>query len=83
MSQLLFFEFLAGKGGTLVLVGQDGVQWPPILFPPGGHLLSFLTCLENGLEPFGHLDPPLWSQKGKVCKKVPMDFCINLCISAK
>ncbi|XP_039262469.2 small G protein signaling modulator 2-like [Styela clava] len=52
-------------GGTLVLVGQDGVQSPPICFPPGGHLLSFLTCLETGLLPHGHLDPPLWSQHGK------------------
>ncbi|XP_071479414.1 small G protein signaling modulator 1-like [Diadema antillarum] len=53
------------SGGTLVLVGQDGVQYPPIHFPKGGHLLSFLTCLENGLLPRGQLDPPLWSQRGK------------------
>ncbi|CAG5128630.1 unnamed protein product, partial [Candidula unifasciata] len=51
--------------GTVVLVGQDGVQRPPIHFPKGGHLLSFLSCLENGLQPTGQLDPPLWSQKGK------------------
>ncbi|CAL1537719.1 unnamed protein product [Lymnaea stagnalis] len=51
--------------GTVVLVGQDGVQRPPIHFPKGGHLLSFLSCLENGLQPNGQLDPPLWSQKGK------------------
>ena len=51
--------------GTVVLVGQDGVQRPPIQFPKGGHLLSFLSCLENGLLPHGHLDPPLWSQRGK------------------
>uniref|UniRef100_A0A3P9AYE5 Small G protein signaling modulator 2 n=1 Tax=Maylandia zebra TaxID=106582 RepID=A0A3P9AYE5_9CICH len=37
-------------GGTLVLVSQDGIQRPPLHFPPGGHLL---------------LEPPLWSQKGK------------------
>ncbi|XP_041455955.1 small G protein signaling modulator 2-like isoform X2 [Lytechinus variegatus] len=53
------------SGGTLVLVGQDGVQYPPIHFPKGGHLLAFLTCLENGLLPRGQLDPPLWSQRGK------------------
>ncbi|XP_046738332.1 small G protein signaling modulator 1-like isoform X1 [Diprion similis] len=53
-------------GGTVVLVGQDGVQRPPICFPTGqGHLLSFLSCLENGLLPMGQLDPPLWSQRGK------------------
>ena len=51
--------------GTIVLVGQDGVMQPPIKFPRGGHLLSFLSCLENGLMPYGQLDPPLWSQKGK------------------
>ncbi|XP_025089142.1 small G protein signaling modulator 1-like isoform X9 [Pomacea canaliculata] len=51
--------------GTVVLVGQDGVQRPPIHFPKGGHLLSFLSCLENGLLPNGQLDPPLWSQRGK------------------
>ena len=51
--------------GTVVLVGQDGVQRPPIHFPKGGHLLSFLSCLENGLLPHGQLDPPLWSQRGK------------------
>ncbi|CAG0890963.1 unnamed protein product [Darwinula stevensoni] len=53
------------KGGTLVLVGQDGVQRPPLQFPPGGHLLAFLSCLETGLLPNGQLDPPLWSQRGK------------------
>ncbi|KAK7598263.1 hypothetical protein V9T40_006498 [Parthenolecanium corni] len=53
------------NGGTVILVGQDGVQRPPIHFPRGGHLLQFLTCLENGLLPHGQLDPPLWSQRGK------------------
>jgi len=48
-----------------VLVGQDGVQRPPIHFPKGGHLLAFLSCLENGLLPRGQLDPPLWSQRDK------------------
>ncbi|XP_027480664.1 small G protein signaling modulator 2 isoform X8 [Zalophus californianus] len=52
-------------GGTLVLVSQDGVQRPPLHFPPGGHLLSFLSCLENGLLPRGQLEPPLWTQQGK------------------
>lgn len=53
------------NGGTVVLVGQDGVQRPPIHFPKGGHLLAFLSCLETGLLPRGQLDPPLWSQRGK------------------
>ncbi|XP_034237291.1 small G protein signaling modulator 2-like [Thrips palmi] len=56
------------NGGTVVLVGQDGVQRPPIHFPKGGHLLAFLSCLETGLLPRGQLDPPLWSQRGKVAE---------------
>lgn len=54
------------SGGTAVLVSQDGIQRPPLRFPKGGHLLQFLSCLENGLLPHGQLDPPLWLQRGKV-----------------
>lgn len=50
----------------MVLVSKDGIQRPPFRFPKGGHLLQFLSCLENGLLPHGQLDPPLWSQRGKV-----------------
>uniref|UniRef100_A0A3P8RAN3 Small G protein signaling modulator 1a n=1 Tax=Astatotilapia calliptera TaxID=8154 RepID=A0A3P8RAN3_ASTCA len=53
------------SGGTAVLVSQDGIQRPPLRFPKGGHLLQFLSCLENGLLPHGQLDPPLWLQRGK------------------
>uniref|UniRef100_A0A8C9KSC6 Small G protein signaling modulator 1 n=1 Tax=Panthera tigris altaica TaxID=74533 RepID=A0A8C9KSC6_PANTA len=55
------------SGGTVVLVSQDGIQRPPFRFPKGGHLLQFLSCLENGLLPHGQgqLAPPLWSQRGK------------------
>jgi hypothetical protein len=49
----------------MVLVGQDGVQYPAIHFPAGGHLLAFLTCLETGLNPHGRLDPPLLTQTDK------------------
>ena len=52
-------------GGTVVLVGQDGVQKPQMTFPAGGHLLAFLSCLETGLQPFGQMDPPLAIEKGK------------------
>ncbi|XP_062138758.1 small G protein signaling modulator 1 [Drosophila sulfurigaster albostrigata] len=52
------------SGGTVILVGQDGVQRPPIHFPEGGHMQQFLSCLETGLLPHGQLDPPLWSQRG-------------------
>ncbi|XP_037089913.1 small G protein signaling modulator 1-like [Pollicipes pollicipes] len=55
----------ADTGGTVVLVAHDGVQHPPVLFPRGGHLLAFLSCLETGLLPHGQLDPPLWSQRGR------------------
>ncbi|XP_037916963.1 small G protein signaling modulator 2-like isoform X2 [Hermetia illucens] len=51
-------------GGTIIFVGQDGVQHPPILFPEGGHMAAFLSCLETGLLPHGQLDPPLWSTRG-------------------
>ncbi|XP_041971436.1 small G protein signaling modulator 2-like isoform X2 [Aricia agestis] len=54
----------APASDALILVGQDGVQRPPIHFPKGGHLLSFLSNLETGLLPHGQLDPPLWSQRG-------------------
>lgn len=52
-------------GASIVLVGQDGVQHPPIRFPKGSHLLQFLTCLEAGLAPDGALDPPLHTEFGK------------------
>lgn len=55
-------------GGTIILVGHDGVQRSPIIFPEGGHMASFLSCLETGLLPHGQLDPPIWSHKsiGKI-----------------
>uniref|UniRef100_A0A2K6FP75 Small G protein signaling modulator 1 n=1 Tax=Propithecus coquereli TaxID=379532 RepID=A0A2K6FP75_PROCO len=65
------------SGGTVVLVSQDGIQRPPFRFPKGGHLLQFLSCLENGLLPHGQLDPPLWSQRGKVSDRgSPGSKCI-------
>lgn len=53
------------NGASIVLVGQDGIQHPPIRFPKGSHLLQFLTCLEAGLGPDGALDPPLRTEFGK------------------
>ena len=33
-------------------------------FPPGGHLLQFLSCLESALHPAGGtLEPPLTGKK--------------------
>uniref|UniRef100_A0A1I8G8Y1 RUN domain-containing protein n=1 Tax=Macrostomum lignano TaxID=282301 RepID=A0A1I8G8Y1_9PLAT len=59
-------------GCSLVFVAHDGTQKPPLQFPPGGHLLQFLTCLENGLLPGGALEPPLWSHrcKGKLLPRM-------------
>lgn len=64
-----------GNDSSLILVGQDGVQRPPIIFPGGGHLASFLSCLETGLLPHGQLDPPLWSARGS--GKVIKAFYLN------
>ncbi|XP_045467342.1 small G protein signaling modulator 1-like [Harmonia axyridis] len=55
--------------GTVILVGQDGVQRPPIHFPKGDHMLAFLSCIETGLLPRGRLDPPLWTQRSGAMKK--------------
>lgn len=60
-------------GDRIVLVGRDGVQYPPLhIKDKGGHLLAFLTCLESGLAPHGQLDPPLWfeEEQGKTFPKI-------------
>ena len=57
--------FIADGYGLVILIGQDGVQRPPIRFPTSGSLLSFLNCLENGLYPHGQLDPPLFAPRVK------------------
>ncbi|KAL9981050.1 hypothetical protein ACROYT_G009707 [Oculina patagonica] len=54
-----------GMYGVVILIGQDGVQRPPIRFPTTGSLLSFLNCLENGLHPHGELDPPLFNPRSR------------------
>ena len=62
---LIFFICYADGYGLVILIGQDGVQRPPIRFPTSGSLLSFLNCLENGLYPHGQLDPPLFAPRAK------------------
>lgn len=81
---LLSLLLIVDSGGTVVLVSQDGIQRPPLRFPKGGHLLQFLSCLENGLLPHGQLDPPLWSQRGKVGSTEGADHteCINRATSS-
>ena len=67
-------------GGTVVLVGPDGVQRPPIPFPEGDHMGCFLDCVRAGLSPQCQLDPPMWVHReierelpwvGK-CKRKPL-----------
>ncbi|CAF1300414.1 unnamed protein product [Rotaria sordida] len=60
-------------GDRIVLVGCDGVQYPPLhIKDKGGHLLAFLSCLESGLASYGQLDPPLCFEKeqGKAFPKL-------------
>lgn len=63
--KLIHSLLLSGVYGVVILIGQDGVQRPPIRFPTTGSLLSFLNCLENGLHPHGELDPPLFNPRSK------------------
>ena len=42
--------------GTLIMVGVDGIQYPPLNFPPGDNLLTFRGCLETSLLPDGMCD---------------------------
>jgi len=60
MSDIVFLHChqSANQKGTIVLIGQDGLQLPPLSFASGS-LLPFLTCLEQGLAPNGRFDPPL------------------------
>ena len=39
--------------GTLIMIGMDGIQYPPMNFPPGDSLVQFLGCLESALLPRG------------------------------
>ncbi len=50
------------QGPTLVLVADDGVQHPPIIFPIGSHLFHFLTCLETALTPNYLIEPASWQE---------------------
>ena len=62
MNSILFMHCHRDKddSGTLILIANDGIQHPPIQFPPGGHMMQFLGCLEASLLPEGgKLEPPL------------------------
>lgn len=62
----LVSDWILGDGDRIVFIGRDGVQYPPFhIKDKGGHLLSFLTCLENSLAPHGQIDPPLWYEQGQ------------------
>ncbi|KAK7882076.1 hypothetical protein WMY93_028250 [Mugilogobius chulae] len=51
-------------GGTLVLVSQDGIQRPPLLFPPGDTSWPSCPAWRQSSAP-RTAGAPLWSQKGK------------------
>ena len=56
--KVIFLQDLE-EPGKLILVASDGIQHPPVEFPPGG-MLQFLSCLESSLESQGgRLDPSL------------------------
>lgn len=55
--------------GTLVLISSDGTQNPPLQFPPGGHMVQFLACIETSLASLsGRLDPSLKTAKADLKK---------------
>ena len=43
------------------MIASDGTQHPPLQFPPGGHLVQFLSCLESSLPKDASLEPPVSS----------------------
>lgn len=45
------------ESGSLVLIATDGTQHPPLHFPPGGHLVMFLQCVEASLGDHAHFEP--------------------------
>ena len=46
------------ESGSLVLIATDGTQHPPLHFPPGGHLVMFLQCVEASLTAaHAHFEP--------------------------
>ena len=49
--------------GQLVMVGCDGVQYPPLLTTPSA-LIQLLVAMEQGLMPHGRLDPAIGSGDG-------------------
>ena len=57
---------MEGEGAgeaTLILIGYDGIAFPSLHFPQPASLVHFLEALENGLQPKGCLEPPLWFLK--------------------
>lgn len=57
-----------GRSAEMILIGYDGIAFPPILFPHQPSLFMFLECLENSLLPQGCLEPPLWYIKTHATK---------------
>ncbi|EDV23756.1 uncharacterized protein TRIADDRAFT_57273 [Trichoplax adhaerens] len=63
-SQIIYLHVhQSNNKNSVILVGFDGVQYKPFIFPKGGAMLSFLSCLESGILPYGKFDPPLFTKK--------------------
>lgn len=60
----------AFPAAKLILIGYNGIAYPPLLFPQPSSLVHFLEALENGLHPQGCLEPPLWFLKQQHREKI-------------
>ena len=58
----------------LILIGYNGIAYPPLHFPQPSSLIHFLEALENGLNPRGCLEPPLWFLKQQQLEKLSVAF---------
>lgn len=69
--------------GTIILVGHDGIAKNPIIFPEGGHMAQFLSCLETGYDYHLFPKPQYINAKNHglfLCfknKKKSMIYCTN------
>lgn len=70
-------HFTAGRSAEMILIGYDGIAFPPILFPHQPSLFMFLECLENSLLPQGCLEPPLWYIKTHATK---VHISVHICM---
>jgi hypothetical protein len=55
----------------LIMVGFNGIAYPSLKFPKPSSLVMFLEALENGLHPYGSLEPPLWFLRQQHANMIP------------